>query len=167
MKRLILAALLALGACTTSTTNGVNTVTLKVAAVDAWGSALTNGAVLVATLPGIADSSSGVAIQAVSTKLAADIAAFDATAGSAVSLTFDSTSTPAAIASLEADAETLLTAANVAIPNVGAADLQIAKTYVAAIQTIVSLVKAAIATTAAAPAPGHMTEAQALAVLHH
>lgn len=151
--------------CTTSTDpNGVKTVTLNVAAADAWGQALLNSVGLLVVLPGIAGTPAALAIAAVKPMIAADIAAFDKAANGKLTFTFDPTSTSTGFNSLLTDAGTLLNDVQAAVPQATGAAAQTAQEYLAAITTIVSLIKAAASTTAAAPASG-MSEAQALNVL--
>lgn len=162
------AALAACGVFTSTTTNGVTTITINVAQVNAWGAAFINAAALVSGLPGIAGTPAGLAIVAVGAVAKTDLAAFTATAGASVSLTFDKTSAPAAIQSLLTDGQTLLTDAQGALGSVAPASLGSAQTYVAAIQTIVSLFTAAMgvsASTAKVSATAPMSEANALASL--
>lgn len=158
---------LGLAACTTSTTNGVTTVTLNVQQVQLWATALVNASNLVASLPGIAGTAPALVVAALGPIITADIAAFAKTAGSAVSLTFTTSSVPAAVASLETDANILLNDAKSVVTGVAAADLGLATTYVNAIETVVTLLEAAVGSVPAAAKTKAlpMTEAQALAVL--
>jgi hypothetical protein len=147
--------------CTTSTVNGVTTVTLNVAQVNAWGQALVNSTTLVAGLPGINATPEAQAIKLVGPMISGDLAAFNKAANGALSLTFNTTSPAAGITSLVTDAQTLLNDTSAAIgSNLGG----VAQEYLDAIKTVVSLIQAATATSLVAGATP-MTEAQALATL--
>ena len=105
------ASLLALAGCsavTSTTTNGVTTITVNVADIDDWAEAFLNAAGLILALPGIAAGPTGIAITAVLAVIKADLAAFNAASGGNVTLTFNSTSVPAAIQSVLTDGQTLL-----------------------------------------------------------
>ena len=152
------AALAACGVVSSTTSNGVTTITVNVAQVAAWGAAIKNGAALIAGLPGIAGTPQGAVVMAIVAVVTADLAAFSTAAGGSVSLTFNSTSVPAAVSSLLTDAQG-------ALGNVGATVLATAQTYVAAVQTIVALFESALGSTAVGASAPKMTEAQALTVL--
>ncbi|MDE1905106.1 MAG: hypothetical protein KGH75_01465 [Rhodospirillales bacterium] len=160
----IAAPLGALAACTTSTVNGVSTVTLNVAAVDKWATAFENAATLIAGLPGIPVAASA-AINVVNAAVVADLAAFNAAAGSQVTLTFNGTSIPKAITSLLADGNVLLTDARGAITGVPTQYAQIAQEYINALATIVSIFEAAVGSVSAKLSTTSMTEQQALNAL--
>lgn len=162
-----LCGLAALSACTTTTANGVTTVTLNVAQVVAWGNALVNGANMVASLPGISGLPAAAPVAAIGALIANDLAAFAAASGGAVTLSFNSTSVPSAVASLEADVNSLLVTAQKTVTGVAATYLSTAQTYINAIETVVSLIQAATASVPmlakAGAAP--MGEAQAMTIL--
>ncbi len=169
-RRTLLAAtlLVPVAACTTTSSNGVTTITLDVNKFDAWGVALANGASLVATLPGIVGTPAATIIQTAGTILTSDLAALNQATGGSISLSFDANSVPAAVASLEADAAKLLNSAKVVVSGAGAAVIQTAQTYIAAIETLVSLMQAAVGSVSvgvAASATPKMAEAKAMAVL--
>ena len=151
------------GVFSSGTQNGVTTVTVNVAQLNAWGTALLNSAALILSLPGIAGTPPATAISVVAMAIRTDLAAFVQTAGSNVTLTFDSSSVPAAIKSLMDDAQQLLTIAQSTLSLVVSNSLQIARTYIAAIQTIVSLLTAIASS--AAPPPAPMSERTALTTL--
>lgn len=163
----VAAALAACGAVTETTTNGVTTVTVNVAQIDAWGRAFANGAKLIAGLPGLSGTATGLGISAVAAVVEADLAAFDKASGGSVSLAFNSTSVPAAVASLLADGKTLATDAAGALGNVASTAVQTAQTYIIAVETVVSLFQAAVGSIAVGAAVGgtRMSEAQALTAL--
>jgi hypothetical protein len=154
-------------AITSTTTNGVTTYTVNVAEITAWGQAFANGATMIGGLPGLLGTPIGLGIVAVSAVVKADLTAFAATAGSQLTLTFDSTSVPAAVNSLLGDGKTLLTDAAGALGNVASTVITTAQTYVSAVQTVVSLLSAAIGAQLAGAVPGAvpMSEATALSVL--
>ena len=161
-------ALLPLAACgivTTTTTNGVTTITVNVARVDAWAQAGANAATLIADLPGIAATPASVAILGIVALVKLDAGAFDKAANGQTVLTFDANSVPASIASLASDARTLLGDARAALPNVASTAMNDAQTYVNAVQTLVSLFDATVGGVKVGAVPAPMTEAQALAVL--
>lgn len=165
-RRHILAAsaIVPIAACGIVTTTG-NSVSINVAQIDAWGQAFLNAAGLVLTLPGLAVPY-GALVTALIPVIKADLAAFDASAGGKVTLTFDASSVPAGVSSLLADGKQLLTDVT-SVPGLladGAAST--ANTYVQAIATIVSIFSAAVGSVSVGAASGGMTEGQALAVLH-
>jgi hypothetical protein len=162
------ASLLALAGCsavTSTTTNGVTTITVNVADINAWAQAFLNGATFLLALPGVAAlpaaSLIGLALAAVKT----DLAAFDSAAGGNVTLTFNSTSIPAAIKSVLTDGRTLLSDA-AGVPGAVPATVQAtASEYVQALETVVSTFAAAVGQITAGAALGAMPIATALSVL--
>jgi hypothetical protein len=160
------ASLLALAGCsavTSTTTNGVTTITVNVADVDAWGQAFLNASGLILALPGIAALPVGAAISAVLAVIKTDLAAFDTASGGNVTLTFNATSVPAAIQSVLADGKTLLSDA-AGVPGAVTATVQAtASEYVQALETVVSTFAAAIGQITAGASP--MSLGQALSVL--
>lgn len=162
-------ALTGLSGCslfTTTTTNGVTTVTINVAALTAYGQAFINGASLIGSLPGIATSPVGLIIVGLAPVVSADLAAFSKAANGALTLSFDSTSIPNAIQSLLKDGQALATDAQAALGAVAGTALTTAQTYFNAVQTVVALFNAALASAGVAAAPlTPMTEAEALATL--
>lgn len=163
-----LALLTRCGAVTENTTNGVTTITVNTAQINAWGQAFVNASKLVASLPGITGTTTGVAILAVGTVVGADLTAFNTAAKGSLSLTFNSTSIPAAVTSILTDGSTLLTDSKAALSDVAATATTTAQTYIDAVETVVSLFQAAVGSVAVGAALGatsKMTEAQALATL--
>jgi hypothetical protein len=162
------AALSGCGAISTTTTGGVTTLTINVAQLNAWGQAFSNGAKLISGLPGILGTPAGLAIFAITTAAASDLAAFNVAAGGSVSLKFDRTSIPAAVQSLANDGQTLLTDSVGALGNVATTAMTTAQTYVSAVQALVSLFQAAlgVAPVAAMRGATPMSEAHALATLN-
>jgi hypothetical protein len=160
--------LAACGVLSTSTINGVTTVTVNVAQIGAWGSAFINASALVYQLPGIAGTPIGTTLLTIGSALGSDLDAFTKASGNSISLTFNGTSVPSAVRSLFTDGQTLLTVAKGALGSVAAAALRSAQTYVTAVETIVALftvVMGIVPVTASAVLGAPMTEAQALAVL--
>jgi hypothetical protein len=166
----LLAVAPAVAACdafTTTTTNGVTTITVNVAKLDAYGQAFINGANLLLSLPGVSTLPAAALITAILGVLKTDLATFDASAAGNVTLSFDSTSIPAAIQSVLTDGKTLLTDANSVLGSAEQAVVSTAQTYINAISTVVSLFAAEIGqmTVGAAMGAAPMSEAQALSVL--
>ena len=160
----VLAAAGALAACSTQKVNGVTTITLNVAQANAWAQALLNATTLVAGLPGIVGTPPALAVMAIEPLISADITAFNTAAGGKLVLTYDSTSPAAAVTSLAADGQKLVSDVQAAIGTVASGALQTAQTYLAAVKTVVSFLQAAAGSSAAA-APVGMSEADALKTL--
>ena len=161
-----LGALAGCGIVTSTTVNGVTTVTINVAKIDQYGTALASFTASVAGVPGLGQYL--VPVEAIETVVLQDVAAFDAAAGGQTVLTFDANSIPAAINSILADGKSLLTTIGKALPS----SVIVGTVLEAfnAVQTIVLLVEALLPVdtklaAAAAPRPLPMTEARALAVL--
>ena len=153
------AALSACGLITTTTTNGVTTITVNVAQLNNWGQAILNaGTMLAPLIPGV-----GPAVMAILNLVSSDLAAVNKTAGGSVSLTFDSTSVPAALTSLLADGQKLIGTVSPALPAAASSVATEAQTVVNALQTVVSVLAATLGSVAAVKPV--MTEAQALQVL--
>lgn len=152
------AALLGCGMISSTTTNGVTTVTVNTADANNWGQAFINAASLIATL---AIPASAPAILAIGATAKVDLAAFNTATNGTLTLTFNSGSPPAALASLLTDGQNLLTAAQGAIPAAAATQAQ---TYLTALATIVSTAEAAVGVSVAGAA-ARMTQTQALATL--
>lgn len=155
--------LAACGAVTVTTANGVTTVKINTASIDAWGQAAINAATMLAPLAGAA----APAILAIGGVARVDLAAFDKASAGSVTLTFDRGSPPAAVASVLADARNLLTAAQPVIP---AKSGTAAATYLSALAVIVSTAEAAVgvaptAVAARLSAERPMTEGEALTAL--
>lgn len=153
-----------LAACTSTTTNGVTTVTINVAQANAWGQALLNAITLVAGLPGIVGTPPALVVMAIEPMISADLTAFNTAANGQLVLTYDRSTPAAAVTSLAADGQKLVSDVQAAIGSVASSALQTAQTYLAAVKTIVSLFQAAAGAVTAAAAPG-MTEVQAMTVL--
>lgn len=166
MRRLKLATLttlLIVFGCASQTTNGVTKVTLNTNSVNAWGQAFINAANTVALLPGVSGTPAAGPIIALSGPLSTDLAAFKTATNGALTLTYDSTSPPAAVSSLLTDAQSLQTAVQSSIGNLTSSQLSTATLYLNALETVVSLFEAAASSSVAAAAPiTPMTEADAL-----
>jgi len=148
-----------LPSCTTSTVNGVTTVTINLTSITAWGEAIANAATLLAPLTGAL----APVIAAIAQTAQTDLAAVTASAGGAAVLTFATGSVPAAIESLLADGQTILT--DISGLTGTTLNTSVAQTYVTALRTVVSVFGAAIGSASATPEETNMTEAQALTVL--
>lgn len=155
----------ACGVFTTNTTNGVTTISVDVAKIDGWAQAFQNAGNLVLALPGVPALLGPAApiVTATIAMVAADIAAFDKSAGGSVVLTFNAGSVPAAISSVLADGQKLLSTIQAALPST--AIVGTVATYVNALATIVSVFEAAIGLPVAKLSAASMSEAQALAAL--
>jgi hypothetical protein len=162
-----LAAVGALAACATTTSNGTTTLTLDTAKVDSYAQAALSGITLVASLPGITGTPQAAAVTALAPVVSADLKAFDASTNGALTLTFTAASVPAAVQSVLNDINTVLAAVRTAVTQVGTAQMATAQTYVDALQTIYAVFTAAVGTPVAGVALSSkpMTEAQALATL--
>lgn len=158
-------ALAGCGIITTTTTNGVTTVTLDVGRIDAWAQAFQNAGTLILGLPGmpVLLGPAAPVITAIIAMAGADIAAFDKAAAGKLTVTFDTTSIPAAITSVLADGKKLLTTVQAAIP-VGAIAGTVG-TYISALATIVSIFEAAIGSAPPAMGATPLAESRALAAL--
>jgi hypothetical protein len=156
------------GIITTTTTGGVTKISINVAEVDAWAQAFVNAGNLIYGLPGVAGllGPIGSVVQIVVKMVAADVMAFDKSAGGVTDLTFDATSIPAALNSILADGRKLLATVQGALPQIGA--INNVSTYANALATIVSVVEAALGVSPVSMRAGAVSptaEAAALAVL--
>lgn len=150
---------------TTTTTNGVTTVTLNVAKINQYAQAFASGVATVLGVPGVSVLL-GVYLapfQAIENAVVMDIAAFNAATGGSATLTFDATSVPASINSLIADGKSILTTIQTALPQT--AIIGTLMDAVNAVQTIYDLFVALLPSTTVSAALPPMTEAKALAVL--
>jgi len=150
------------GIVTTTTTNGVTTVTINVAKIDSYAKAFGAFTSAVAGVPGIAPFLTTVEVA--ESMALQDLAAFDAATNGQLVLTFDATSVPASITSILDDGRAVLTAIQTALPQT--AIIGTVLDAVNAVKTIVMLFEALLPSfgaVAASRAP--MSEAQALAVL--
>lgn len=155
------------GAISTNTTGPVTTLTVNVGVLKAWGQAFANGATLTASLPGITGTPAAMTLDAVAASVVADLQALAATAGPALTLTFDSTSIPSAVNALLKDGQTVLADALATVSSVATSSLTTAQTYINAVQTLVSLFEAqlSVAPVGAALKANPMSEQQALTAL--
>lgn len=163
----VAAASTALAGCvSSSTTNGVTTITVNTATISAYASGLS----LVATALGAGLTIAGVgaavapAISGIGAMAAQDAKALATATNGQQTFSFNTTSAPAFVTSLLTDATSLKAELNA----LGTALPPTVQTYYNAAMTIASAVQSALslATAVAAPAPGGMSVSDALAVVH-
>ena len=137
----LLGALAGCSLFTSTTTNGVTTITMDVARADTFAQALISGLSQLALLP-MVPLPYQAAFTQISGMIATDIAAFDKASGGKVVLTFDSTSIPKGVESVISDAQSILTTIAAALPQTALVGtvLQI----VSAVKTIVLLLEAMV-----------------------
>lgn len=158
---------IALAGCVASTANGVTTITLNLATLDAYATAVENGAT---TLLGISLISAAlgspkvVLIKALIAGVVASIAALDAANHGGTSLSFTTASIPAALTALQTDASTIFADIETVATSLGGSLASNVVTTVEALQTIVSLL-VALTSTAVGAVKTPMTGSQALQVL--
>lgn len=171
-----LAALPVLASCgifSSSTSNGVTTVTIDTARLNTDGQAIVTMATAILANPLIA-SALGANLTAAQTLLStvsmtmSKIA--DATAGK-VSTSIDVSSVQGFVTTMLADVNQFVSLVMTVVPSVASGVVaNTIQTYLTAISTLVPLIQLAVALTtpaAASIAPGRMTEAQAVALAHH
>ena len=155
------------GIVTTTTTNGVTTITINVAKINQYAQAFASAVATVLGVPGVAVLLGPylTPFQAIAGAVVQDIAAFNTATNGAAVLTYDSTSIPSAVTSVLNDGKSILSTISQALPQT--AIVGTLMSAVNAVQTIVMLFEALLPTVAASRAaiPPPMTEAQALAVL--
>jgi hypothetical protein len=156
------------GVVATRTTNGVTTVTINVAKVNAYAQAGSNFAAAILSEPLIATFIAPYAavITAAQTLIMTDLTAFDAAAGGSVTLTFNAASIPLFISSVLTDMETLLGDVMKALP--ASAIVGTVEANIEALSALISLFEAMIGVMPAAAKPGAappMSETDALKVL--
>lgn len=160
-----------LGACTITSSGHVTTVTLNVAKVKAYGVAGLNA---VTTLLSIDAVSSAIGAPAVAViedaglSLQNALTAFLKSAGSNVTITYDSTSFKSQIDSILADLQNVSSLLGAAVSQASSmfpgSILENASTAVSALKTILSLFEGVLGIVSA-PVP-RMTEEQAFRILH-
>jgi hypothetical protein len=158
----------ALAGCVASTVNGVTTVTVNLATVDAYAQAIGNAVTTLLTIPALSTGLGvlGVAtITTASTDVTKSISALDTANAGSESFTFSTASVPAALASLQADANTIVSNVGTVVTSLGSTLAANVTTTVDALETVVSLLTALVPTGAVSAVKLKMTEAQALAVL--
>lgn len=147
-------ALAGCGMITTTTTGGVTTVSVNLVALNDYVQAAQNGAAILLVSPLIAAALGPVKvalIEATIANAAAQIAALTKSSNGVATLTFTASSAPAAIAAIQNDAATILAAASVMFGSFKSTlGTQIQQT-VDAFATVIDLMKAAGASTVAAP----------------
>ena len=158
----MLAPLAACGVVTSTTTNGVTTVTINVAKIDSYAKAFGAFTSAVAGVSGIAPFLT--TIEVAESMALQDLAAFDAATNGQLVLTFDATSVPASVTSILDDGRAVLAAIQTALPQ--SAIVGTVLDAFNAVKTIVMLFEALLPSFGAVAASRvPMSEAQALAVL--
>jgi hypothetical protein len=168
-----LAGLASLPGCTTSTVNGVTTVTVNTADAVSYLSGLAALGTSLLSFPGFSTALGGNL--SVFTTVIADVdaagAAVVSASGGSAGFSFDTTSVPAFITSMEANVNQLLALASAAVSAVGAALPTKVAAYWAGAQVVAAAIIALFSIpTAAVPAAAKlaaptMTVAQALALV--
>ncbi len=168
-------ALAGCGIVTSTTVNGVTTVTVNVAKLDAYAKAVQNGTDALLANPLIAGAMGAgvaVAVAAALTGAADAISAIDKQANGSQTLTFSATNVPAALTSLQSNATTIYDDVQTAFTTVAAKLPATVAQAFSALETVVALLLAVMPTVAVAkaalkgmPVP-RMPEARALAILH-
>lgn len=162
----LLAFPLLLAGCSTTTVNGVTTVTLNMARINLWVTAVTKASQalladnIFASLIGATVSA---AMSTAAGKLASLMSALNALANGAATLTFNASSPPAAFSSLMSDLQEISGYVTGVLNTAGPTKIgpQIVN-YIQAIQTLVALFVALTSLVAAPKLP--MTENQALII---
>ncbi|KXU99488.1 hypothetical protein AD929_15540 [Gluconobacter potus] len=166
-----------LGACTVTKSGNVTTITVNVAKVKAYGTALVNA---VATILSVAAFASAIGtptvtiIETASAALETALDSFASAAGSTVTVDYDTTSWKTLLNSIYSDAETLVAALDSAVTGastkVTSSALSTATTALDAAKTVLSAFQALLGITSAkraiSPRRQGMTLDQALNVLH-
>lgn len=165
-------ALAGCGVVTRKTVNGITTITINMAKLDAYAQAIDNavktllGNPLIASVmgPGVA-----AGIEAAAMGVASAAALLDKQANGSATLTFNATNPPAALKSLQADAVKVFNGLKDAVTAAGAAVPAKVSQAFSALETIVAFVLALMPSVAAAKAKTvpvvKMPEAKALKVL--
>lgn len=161
------------GIVSSTSTGGVSTVTVNVAKLNAYALAVQNGADALLANPLIANAigiPTAIVIAAALSSASAAINAIDSAAKGSQTLTFNTNSPPAVLASLQTDAVTVFDAFKTGM---GAAALKLPANVLSAydaLQTIVALLLALLPTVGAAERSNlptvKMSETKALALLH-
>jgi hypothetical protein len=158
-----------LAACSTTTVNGVTTLTLDVSKVTTYADAMGDGSATLLSIPALAAALGPVtvaSINALAAEIQTEAATLSTEAGASATLTFTTTSVPAALGAFKADATKLF---GYFQAGMAAASSSVASSVVTtfdALETIVSLAQVlAAGEGAASAAPPKMSETQALAVL--
>lgn len=157
-----------LAACTTTTTNGVTTVTINTKTVDSYAQV---GISAVATMLSIAAVASVIGapaiviINAASTALAGTLKALDTATSGSLTFTYDGTGAKAAFDSVLADVGTVLTDMQESVAPIEAklssADASTVATVINAVATAYNLLQSLISSVSSvkAPATAPMSEA--------
>jgi hypothetical protein len=158
---------IALGACTVTTANGVTTITVNTQLAVAYASGLAALASALVGLPGlsVAIGASLPAVEAAIADVNAAVPAINSAAGGSASFSFNTTSAPAFIASLLADAASLKNDATAAVTALGSSVPTNVTTYYDGLVSVANAVAALFSLNAGAVASPMPVE-QALALVH-
>lgn len=161
-----LASIALMAGCTTSTVNGVTTVTVNLATVNAYAQAIQNGANTILSVP-MVTTAMGTAttalVKAAITGAATAIAQLNTQYKGALSFSFTATTVPADLSALLADATTVNNAVSTVVSSLGSQFSSSVETTIDAIETIVSALIAMVSGAVGAGANDNV--AHALAVL--
>lgn len=136
----VASTLVACNTVTSTTTNGVTEITVKVAQIVSYAQAAINFTQLILATVGVAvDPTIAALLRLASTTVATDLQAFVAASNGAVTMSFDATSVPTEISSLLADSQKILTLAQTAL---GDTINKTAATYIADFGVVVSVFEA-------------------------
>lgn len=156
---------------TVTTTDGVTTLTVNLAKLAQYATALKNGVTTLFSVPAIAAALGAATVALVTTAvgdLAAQVTALSAADKGATSLVFTTTSVPAALTAFQTDAVTIASNTAIVFTTLGSTVGADIMTTIDAFNTIVALAEAVLPTPAArlaaATAP-KLSEAAALLIL--
>lgn len=165
-----LASVAGLMACTSTTVNGVTTDTLNVASFDADVSAgikLAQAIFANSLVSGALGAATTAAISTIIGDIGTALSGLLTSAGTSATITFDSTSVPAAITSILSDLEKIGGYVQTAVAALGSTLPSDVSGYVSAFTTLLSVIAAIVPLVAAKRsgiAAPTMTETQALAI---
>jgi hypothetical protein len=163
-------ALSGCGVISANTVNGVTTYTINVAKLLAYTSGAAALAAAFLAIPGVSVLIGGTAalIETAVSDMNAAVPAINTAANGSATISFNTTSVPAFISSLEKDASNLLTYAQAAEKALGTSVSSTATTYYNAIIAAASALSALVSIGVAAKAPVNstLTVEQALALVH-
>jgi hypothetical protein len=132
----------ALFGCAATTVNGVTTVTLNLATLQDYATAVKNGVATLLSIPVISAAIGAAKIAVINTvvaDMAAQVAALNTTNHGAATLTFTATSVPAALTAFETDAKAIMADVVVVATSLSASLASNIITTVDALQTILAL----------------------------
>ncbi|MDE2105622.1 MAG: hypothetical protein KGL39_50815 [Patescibacteria group bacterium] len=156
------------GVISTTTTNGVTTVTINVPTAEAYISGVAALASTLIGFPPVGAALGLAAVQIINTVLAqinSAIPALNQAAGGSVKFTFDTTSAPAFIGALEADVSTVVKSVEAVIVGMGHAVPPQVQTYYNGLVSVANALASLLKTVAPAAATANVmppTEALAL-----